>query len=1476
MLCYKPRMSRWVVCAAAWALALAGCDDGSSLSEPDTAIIEAPPALTNVARAEFRFENRGNANNFICRVDGAAWAVCLSPFVTTVVDGEHTFQVAAALNNLIDETPASHTWRVDTVPPETTLLAGPPALDNATSPVFTFSGTDDTGEVTFECALDGGAFAACTSPHTATVTADGAHTLTVRAVDEAGNVDPEPPTHAWTLDTSAPDTTITAGPDAGATTAATGAFEFESNAADATFECAFDGAAFTPCTSPRAFDLGDGAHVFAVRAVNALGVVDPSPASRAWTVDATPPTVAITQAPPNPSNDPAPAIRFESPDATATFACAVDGGAFAACTSPHALAGLADGSHTFTVRPTDPVGNVGAPASHTWVVDTVPPTVVITGGPTGPTNNTTPTFTFTTGGDPATTRCRIVGVSSPVDCTAGTFTPAVLADGARTFEVVVTDAAGNAATATRSFTVDTVPPTVTITGGPTGPTNNTTPTFTFTTGGDPATTRCRIVGVSSPVDCTAGTFTPAVLADGARTFEVVVTDAAGNAATATRSFTVDTVPPTVTITGGPTGPTNNTTPTFTFTTGGDPATTRCRIVGVSSPVDCTAGTFTPAVLADGARTFEVVVTDAAGNAATATRSFTVDTVPPTVTITGGPTGPTNNTTPTFTFTTGGDPATTRCRIVGVSSPVDCTAGTFTPAVLADGARTFEVVVTDAAGNAATATRSFTVDTVPPTVTITGGPTGPTNNTTPTFTFTTGGDPATTRCRIVGVSSPVDCTAGTFTPAVLADGARTFEVVVTDAAGNAATATRSFTVDTVPPTVTITGGPTGPTNNTTPTFTFTTGGDPATTRCRIVGVSSPVDCTAGTFTPAVLADGARTFEVVVTDAAGNAATATRSFTVDVTPPTITITGGPTGLTNIASPVFTFTASADAATVTCRIGAATPVSCAGGSFTATGLADGPHTFQVTATDAAGNAASATRSFTRDTTPPTVIFDEVPPAGWPVNYFDFAFRASEPATFECSVNGGTFAACTSPRTVTGAAYAAQTFAVRARDTAGNLGSSASRTWTPTRGLVLHYPWEQASTDNTSLLALVPALSPNGAEPTASSFVGGWAGSALGRTVAEHKYPGTIRPLTSAPDGRYTVSFWVRATNDALGTVLTTMTPTGGLRVSIEGQVVIVRVRDTDGKEYVETVRVALNRWVSVVLRTAAANQGPVVFVNGIVDIQVPGPANGFGPTQAETMLVGPFNGFDLDDLRFFNTALTDEQVCTVVGRGVFEGGKCSSVLAPGFELDFEDQKLTHTGTWSVGLLGGAGNAFVSHALGGAMRLTNANGTPFIEGIGTRLRESPGRSISFSFVPHTAFGSLIDLRGSCPPSNFACGLRISYPDNGTLVVYAGTVSNAQTRSFSVPVGRLVGVLVTEQRVGQITQQITVYINGQATVIPLGGGDIFVATSFAELVTAIGMIVDEYEIWPADLSREPQMLCENGLDGEFERSSNRCLLTAH
>ena len=206
---------------------------------------------------------------------------------------------------------------------------------------------------------------------------------------------------AWGTDTSpatcsvATVTRIDSGPVGGSSDAD---FTFSSDIAGARFECSLDGDDFAPCTSPTSYaGLLEGAHEFEVRAVvGPQQQVDPTPARHTWTIDL-PPDTAITASPSGRVASAAASFRFGAPGAT--FECSLDGAAFAACASPHAYDGLADGEHSFRVRARDGGGVDATPASRTWTVDTTAPapTVRVDGTTIAGTAGTSPGDSETVG-----------------------------------------------------------------------------------------------------------------------------------------------------------------------------------------------------------------------------------------------------------------------------------------------------------------------------------------------------------------------------------------------------------------------------------------------------------------------------------------------------------------------------------------------------------------------------------------------------------------------------------------------------------------------------------------------------------------------------------------------------------------------------------------------------------------------------------------------------------------------------------------------------------------------------------------------------------------------------------------------------------------------------------------------------------------------------------------------------------------------
>lgn len=265
--------------------ALTAWPGGGSAAVTNTRITSGPSGTIAEDWATFSFTSP-EEGGFECRLDGGDWTACSSPQTySELADGPHLFEVRT-LNKPgnPDPVPAVAAFTVaahpDTEPPETTITGGASGTIAADAAIFSFEASEPG---TFECRLDSvnaADWGPCSSPQSYSSLADGSHDFEVRAIDDAGNVDPTPAMREFAVDTTSPDTTITSAPSGTIeTSSATLAFEATE---PASFECRLDSSdpgAWSACSSPQTYDsLPDGPHRFEVRAADALGHVDPTPA----------------------------------------------------------------------------------------------------------------------------------------------------------------------------------------------------------------------------------------------------------------------------------------------------------------------------------------------------------------------------------------------------------------------------------------------------------------------------------------------------------------------------------------------------------------------------------------------------------------------------------------------------------------------------------------------------------------------------------------------------------------------------------------------------------------------------------------------------------------------------------------------------------------------------------------------------------------------------------------------------------------------------------------------------------------------------------------------------------------------------------------------------------------------------------------------------------------------------------------------
>jgi len=1224
------------------------------------AISGVPSSPSKATSATLTFTTTESGGTIQCKLDSGAWNACTSfagtsgQFaITGLTDGAHTAyvrQTDAAGN--VSATRTSTAWTVDATAPAApgSFSGTPSSITNRTNESIGFTLAESGG--TAQCRLDSGSWIACSSisgrngsfdvgaygASEVRVLSEGTHTVSVRQTDAAGNVGAIGTSSSWTIDRTAPAApgSFTGVPSvsSNATTLTIG-FTLAEAVSSGRIECALDAGDWVDCTSSATgtsasytvAGLTQGDHSVSVRQTDAAGNTSSTSTTNTWTVDTTSPSApsSLGGVPPSPTRITIATITFALAEAIdgGKVECRLDSDSWADCTSgvsgtagSYAVSALANGSHSVSVRQTDAAGNVSTVSTtSSWTVDsatTIPEfvstgsmaggrafhtstllpngKVLVAGGYRGATTTSAELYDPATGLFTATGsmnlarqehtatllttgKVLVVGVGnvgqSPsaelYDPATGLFTATgsmqspgwghtstLLSNG----KVLIAGGTDVWSPVSRASLYDPATGIFTATGNMTSPRTGHTATLlsdgkVLLAGGykdgavlstadlyDPATGTFTSTGAMTSVrnghsatllangkvlmaggnnnvrnissaelyNPATGTFTAtgsmtsvrgghtavllsggkALIAGGNSNSGTLTTaelyDPATGLFTATRGMAAERVTHTITLlangnllvaggsggrssaeiyyadlppttpgslTGVPSGTTTSTSATIGFTLGEavSGGKVECRLdsgtwVDCTSRVTGTTGSYALTGLADGVHTVSIRQTDAAGNVSSiaTTGSWTVDTsAPSTPSLSGAPSGTTNSTSATLTFS--GDSDTTfTCSIDGgaytaCASPLSLTG-------LSDGAHSISIKSTDAAGNTTTRSASWTVDTsAPSTPSLSGAPSGTTSSTSATLTFA-GDEDSTITCSIDGgaytaCTSPLSLTG-------LTDGSHSVVIKSTDTAGNSMTRSASWTVDTsAPSTPSLSGAPSGTTSSTSETLTFA-GDEDSTFTCSIDGgaytaCTSPLSLTG-------LSSGGHSVSIKSTDAAGNSTTRSASWTVNTTAPaTPSLSGAPSGTTILRTARILFS-GASYTTFTCSIDGRAYSSCSS-PLSLTGLTDGNHSVSIRSTNAAGGVSSVLASWSVDATAPTAAIINGLPGGVTVSPNATAtFSNSEPGvTFECRLNAtGPITACTSPWELRGLAAGSYTAYVRTKDAAGNTGPWTSNSWT------------------------------------------------------------------------------------------------------------------------------------------------------------------------------------------------------------------------------------------------------------------------------------------------------------------------------------------------------------------------------------------------------------------------------------------------
>jgi hypothetical protein len=347
----------------------------------------------------------------------------------------------------------------------------------------------------------------------------------------------------------------------------------------------------------------------------------------------------------------------------------------------------------------------------------------------------------------------------------------------------------------------------------------------------------------------------------------------------------------------------------------------------------------------------------------------------------------------------------------------------------------------------------------PTVTLDSKPPNSTNSTEAKFAFHASSEANGFECRL-DLGSYKDCTVGTkVSYPGLAEGTHSFRVRASNANGVGTPSIYGWTVDLTPPTSKISSHPIDPSPGNSASFRYSSSDGGSKFECRLSPPeTSFTPCTTQPKVYSGLTDGNYEFEVLAVDNAGNVQTAPTTFAwtvdnslLDETPPETAILSKPPDPSTSPVAAFTYGSNEPGSSFQCKLDGGNFSGCPTAGITYSGLAEGPHTFQVRAIDASHNT---------DPTPAGYSFSVVlsgggssgasagpAPAGGkstsrapnttiakgPTRTHDrtptFRFSASGPgASFQCKLDNAAFRSCRSPLTTKKLGYGPHTLQVRA----------------------------------------------------------------------------------------------------------------------------------------------------------------------------------------------------------------------------------------------------------------------------------------------------------------------------------------------------------------------------------------------------------------------------------------------------------------
>lgn len=820
-------------------------------------------------------------------------------------------------------------------------------------------------------------------------------------------------------------------------------FEFHSPDGAKRFECSLDHRPFKSCQSPTQYSVKrPGHHRFRVRAISFQGFVGPI-TSHNFHVYSSQAQMIITKTIPESyvTNETEKTITFQRglKNENQKGFCRLDEGELFRCASPVTFTNLEEGIHTIEIHKEHGRSNCNS-ANHVFMIDKTPPLIEWVSTPKPFTNISDASFHVRTSED-SSFECQLDGLSLANCEKESSFSN--LTDGNHQFVITAIDEAENRSEALAfNWKIDHTPPQIYFNPNPNQAItqlNNVSFSFWANEG---TIFQCRLDGEEFS-HCNSG-ISYSELSDGNHVFELKGEDLAENQSNVQFNWQIDSTKPSLDLkmVSPEVIPTSSHEAIFEFSSS-ESSTFRCVLNGQTVNSPCTSP-LALSNISEGSQRLDLYGTDSASNESHASFDWVTDFTAPVISL--GTISPSE----TSTFQRNieinfqaNENSNFYCDFDG--SGLSRCSSPFTANSLIDGMHVLSVEAHDNAGlKSSQVSYSWEVGSYP-TVNI-EGITPPASQTTSDFiTFEFSGNASVFHCALDG-GAFVQCQSP-MTYTALSNGSHTFEVKGHRFGVESTVEKHQWTVQKITtPVVTI--------NSMSPSVSLTSVTSFSSSFSSQTGTSFLCSLDNGPYLNCQspysiqnLSEGNHSFSVKALNSGGESVPASHFWTVDSTPPVISLDSvTPLEAITASNVVIVQFSSSETVNYFCSMDGGLFAPCLSPYLQA--VSEGSHSLEIYALDVAGNqSTSIQHSWVVDNTLPEIYLNSFVPTTTVTSLSSFTadFSSNESnVTFYCSLNGAIESVCFSPYSVSGLLPGSHTFSVRAVDQAGHESAILTHSWT------------------------------------------------------------------------------------------------------------------------------------------------------------------------------------------------------------------------------------------------------------------------------------------------------------------------------------------------------------------------------------------------------------------------------------------------